>query len=114
MVSRPDIRTVFYGLHSLDAPASIDEFKLRMGYKAMPVRQRVVFHPILKAFFYIPGASCMKYLLHCCPKSAIVRKAEGMLQFYIDGKRAPIEQEWPECLEPRKSEVLQLLNRAVH
>lgn len=112
MVSRPEIHTVFYGVHPLDAPSSMDEFKLRMGYKATPVRQRVVFHPLLETLFNVTGTSCVKYLLRCCPKSPIVRKAEGMLQFYADGKRSPNEQEWPECLESRKSEVLQLLTRS--
>ena len=30
-VQRPGINGVFFGLHSLDAPATVDEFKLRMG-----------------------------------------------------------------------------------
>ena len=114
MASRPDIRMVFYGLHSLDGPASIDEFKLRMGYKAKPVRQRVVFHPLLETFVNRTGTAFEKMLFGRYPRSPLLRKVEGMLRFYIDGKRAPNEQEWPECLEPRKSEVLELLNRAVH
>ena len=43
MLSRPDVRMVFYGEQSLDAPASVDEFKRRMGHMEKPVRQRVVF-----------------------------------------------------------------------
>ena len=32
MLARPEISHIHYGLHSLDAPASVDEFKFRMGY----------------------------------------------------------------------------------
>ena len=45
MVNRSGVQSIFYTLQSLDAPASVDEFKFRMGYIAKPVRQRVVFHP---------------------------------------------------------------------
>jgi len=114
MVSRPDTRMVFYGLHSLDAPASMDEFKFRMGYKAKPVRQRVVFHPLLETFVSRTGTAFKKMLFGRYPASPFIRKMEGMLRFYIDGKRTPNEQEWPECLDARRSEVLRLLDRATN
>jgi hypothetical protein len=47
MIRRPKIKSILYGLHSLDAPASVDEFKFRMGFEAKPVRQR--------------GAGCTKH-----------------------------------------------------
>jgi hypothetical protein len=43
------ISEVFFCLHSLDAPGSVDQFKFRMGCTAKPVRQRVAFHPLLAA-----------------------------------------------------------------
>ena len=44
VMARPGIHRIFMGLHSLDAPASVDEFKFRMNFTPKPVRQRVVFH----------------------------------------------------------------------
>ena len=46
---------IFYGLHSLDAPPSVDGFKFRMGYTAKPVRQRVVFNPWLRHCLTLPA-----------------------------------------------------------
>lgn len=45
---RSSISEVFFGL---DAPDSVDLFKFHMGFAAKPVRQRVVFHPLLTPFF---------------------------------------------------------------
>jgi hypothetical protein len=98
MVKRPEIRNILYGLHSLDAPPNIDEFKFRMGYKAKPVRQRVVFHPWLSPILnrYIHAA--VKQLLNRYQISPTLAKAEGMLRFYLEGKH-PLEQQcWPEVL----------------
>src|SRR6266536_4274134 len=50
LIRRPGVRGVFYGLQSLDAPESVDEFKFRMGYEAQPVKQRICFHPAITPF----------------------------------------------------------------
>jgi len=106
MVSRTNIRSIFYALHSLDAPASVDEFKFRMGYTTKPVRQRVVFHPWLALFFNRASHATVKQLLRRYPGHPTLAKAEGMLRFYLEGKRPLNEQNWPECLNHRKKELL--------
>jgi len=93
-------------LHSLDAPASVDEFKFRMGYTAKPVRQQVVFHPWLAPVFNRASHAVVKQLLHRYPDHPTLAKAEGMLRFYLEGKRPLNEQNWPECLTHRKKELL--------
>jgi hypothetical protein len=98
MVSRTGIRSIFYALHSLDAPPSVDEFKFRMGYVAKPVRQRVVFHPWLAPVFNRASHTVVKHLLRRFPDHPTLAKAEGMLRFYLEGKRPLNEQAWPECL----------------
>lgn len=77
---------VFYGLHSLDAPASVDAFKFRMGYTARPVRQRVMFHPRLRPLFNRPSHAVLRQLLRWQPDRPTLTKAEGMVRFYLDGK----------------------------
>ena len=47
-LARPGVKQLFYGFESLDASWRVDEFKFRMGYSAEPVRQRVIFHPLLR------------------------------------------------------------------
>jgi hypothetical protein len=101
----PGIARVFYGLHSLDAPSSVDQFKVRMGYHIEPVRQRVVFHPWLQPFFNIATYSAIKHLQSWRPSSSSLAKAEGMLRFYLDGKRPLGSQHWPEALTSSNAEV---------
>ncbi len=105
MINRPNIRSVFYALHSLDAPSGIDEFKFRMGYAAKPVRQRVVFHPWLQPFVNGFAHTVTARLLRPYQGNHTLAKAEGMLNFYLQGKRPLDAQDWPECLVERKSEL---------
>lgn len=95
---RPDIARMFYGLHSLDAPASVDEFKLRMGYTVRSVRQRVVFHPILTRFFNNYMYEVIKGIHTRRPNNPALAKAEGLVRFYLQGKLPPSEQHGPEVL----------------
>ena len=82
----------FYGLHSLDAPPSVDEFKFRMGYIAKPVRQRVVFHPWIAPFFNRHTHRLLRHAVGKWPGDPTLAKAEGMTRFYLQG-RLPIEQQ---------------------
>jgi hypothetical protein len=106
MISRTGTRSIFYALHSLDAPPSVDEFKFRMGYTARPVRQRVVFHPWLAPVFNRASQAIVNQLLNRYPDHPTLAKAGGMLRFYLEGKRPLAEQHWPACLDDRKEELL--------
>lgn len=92
LVARPQVRSILYGLHSLDAPPSVDEFKFRMGYTAKPVRQRVVFHPWLRPLFNPLSHAALLGLRRLRPGSPTLAKAEGMLRFYLQG-RLPLERQ---------------------
>ena len=48
MLKRPEVDEVFFGVESLEDYAGIDDFKLSMGFAKRPIRQRVVFHPLLR------------------------------------------------------------------
>ncbi len=110
MISRPSIQSIFYALHSLDAPCSVDEFKFRMGYTAKPLRQRVVFNPMLEPFTGNFLHAVTARLLRRYPSNPILAKAEGMLRFHLQGKCQLNEQDWPECLVNRKIELFEALN----
>lgn len=99
LLGRPGIRSVFYGLHSLDAPVSVDEFKFRMGYAAKPVRQRVVFHPWLSPLFNGYSHAAVRRLLGWRPGSPLLAKAEGLMRFYLEGKRPLGDQDFPDVLK---------------
>ncbi len=112
-VQRPGINGVFFGLHSLDAPATVDEFKLRMGCTAKPVRQRVVFNPVLAPLANEMSHSLVQRAVARDPSSHILAKAEGIMRFYLEGRRPPAAQDWPECLAPYKGEMLAALQQIV-
>ncbi|MBI4490546.1 MAG: hypothetical protein HY694_15795 [Deltaproteobacteria bacterium] len=48
MLSRPEIEQVWFGAESLEDVSSTDQFKLSMGFVKVPIRQRVVLHPLLR------------------------------------------------------------------
>ncbi len=106
MLARPEISHIHYGLHSLDAPASVDEFKFRMGYSPKPVRQRVVFHPFLRPLINRPTHTVLQRLNQKMPGHPILAKAEGMVRFYLEGLKPLQAQQWPTCLEGKKEEIL--------
>lgn len=94
MIERREIRAILYGLHSLDAPPSVDEFKFRMGYTAKPVRQRVVFHPWVRPFMNRASHVLLRAGLRLKPGQPTLSKAEGMLRFYLQG-RLPLSAQTP-------------------
>jgi hypothetical protein len=106
-LERSNISSVFFGVESLDAPSTVDEFKFRMGFTAKPVRQRVAFHPHLAGL--ADSSTCylvVKRLLRRRPQSVTLAKGEGMLRFCREGRRALTEQAWPPSLAERRSELL--------
>jgi hypothetical protein len=109
LVKRAETKSILYGLHSLDAPASVDEFKFRMGYVAKPVRQRVVFHPWLRSFANDLSHAITCKLLSFRPGDPVISKAEGMLRFYLQGNLDLRKQSWPDCLVPDKEQLLNSL-----
>jgi hypothetical protein len=102
IMKRPGVSEVFYGLHSADAPPTVDQFKFRMGYGAKPVRQRVVFHPWLQPLVNPATHAGVRALVRWLPGHPVVAKAEGMVRFYLEGRRPLHEQGRPAplaCLE---------------
>lgn len=83
LVRRANVKGIFYGLRSLDAPASVDAFKFQMGYEAKPVRQKVVFHPYLAPWMNGFTHRLSKALVALNPGSRHLAKAEGMLRQYL-------------------------------
>jgi|SRR5215470_11662330 len=97
LMRRPNIRGVFYGMRSLDAPASVDEFKFRMGYEAKPVRQRVSFHPYLAPLANRHSHRVSKTLASIDPTNRLVAKAEGMLRLYLTQRFPSVPEALPRC-----------------
>ena len=108
MLGRENVKAVFFTVQSLDAPANVDEFKLRMGFEPKPVRQCVEFHPFLN-YFVSPGTLAQtQKLLRYDPSNPFLAKAEGMLRFHVEGSRPITEQLWPACVADQKDRQEQL------
>lgn len=98
MARRPEIQEIFYTMQSLDAPPSVDEFKLRMGYRVRPVRQRVVFATRLASLLAPAASALVKGAARLRPENPALPKLQGMLHFYQAGQQPLEQQEWPEFL----------------
>ncbi len=105
-MARPHVKRIFYGLHSLDAPDSVDNYKFRMRYQAKPVRQRVAFHPWLRPAFGDTSYGMVRWLTTKRPDQTSLPKVEGMMRFYLEGQRPLAEQSWPEALLEQKEAIL--------
>lgn len=103
MLGREGIKEIFYTVQSLDAPASVDEFKFRMGLMPRAVRQRVDFHPWLRPFATPSVHAWTMRQLKRDPSNPTLAKAEGMLRFHLDGKLEIAGQDWPDCLSEQKA-----------
>lgn len=109
LLQRAGISRIFVTHQSLDAPAKLDDFKFRMGGIPVAIRQRVDFHPVLKPLISTPLYKGLNGLLRRDPGNPFLAKAEGILRFYLEGRHPLNEQNWPECLVPRKEELLNSL-----
>jgi hypothetical protein len=110
LLSREGVNNIFFTVQSLDAPANVDEFKSRMGLEFKAVRQRVDFHPLVSPFANSAVYSWARKLLQRDPSNPYLAKAEGMLHFYLEGKRSITEQTWPETVANQKEMTVQSSN----
>jgi len=102
LLKRNNVNGIFFNVQSLDAPSNVDEFKLRMGFEPKIIRQNVVIHPFIKPFISSSIHSLSRRLLQRYPSNYQIAKAEGIMRFYLEGKRPIKEQTWPECLKVHK------------
>lgn len=98
-INRPGITKVFYGVQSLCASDEVDAFKMRMGYTAVPVRQRIQFHPGLVPILNRHTHRFTKYLVGRYPNHTRLSKIEGCLRFYQNGKLPLNQQVCPRLLK---------------
>jgi hypothetical protein len=85
MLAQPGIESIFYGMQSLDAPPSVDEFKFRMGYNAKPVQQCAAFHPFAAPFVNRASYSAISAISKARPANRTLSKAAGMMRLYLEG-----------------------------
>jgi hypothetical protein len=88
---------VTFGIEGLEELESLDQFKLALGFYKKPVRQRVVFHPLLRTALGLrPVRSALDMLAERKDGSAFWRRARGLLPYAeITEKPVPSPSETP-------------------
>jgi hypothetical protein len=99
LLKRENISGIFFTVQSLDAPANVDEFKLRMGLEPKMIRQHVVMHPFIRPFISKPVHYLTDKLHKLYPSSNYLAKTEGILRFHLEGRNPVNRQYLPDCLK---------------
>ena len=77
------LRQVTFGLESLEPVGPLDQFKFGMGFRPAPLRQRVVFHPVLRRLLQPRGVRAL-VCRHAAARgrgAGFWRKALGLVRF---------------------------------
>jgi hypothetical protein len=87
MLRERGVPKITFGLESLEPVGPLDQFKFSMGFRAQEVRQRVVFHPVLRR---VLGFSPVRKVVYRWgsergPEGGFWRKATGLLRFAEEG-----------------------------
>ena len=81
------VREITFGLESLEPVGPLDEFKFAMGFRPQPLRQRVVFHPLVRALLRHAGVRAVvrRWTRRRGDDAVFWRKAAGLLRFAEEG-----------------------------
>jgi hypothetical protein len=87
MLVRRGVPLITFGLESLEAVGPLDEFKFSMGFRRRPLRQRVVFHPLLRALLRRDAVRALarRWTARRGRRAVFWRKAAGLLRFAEEG-----------------------------
>jgi hypothetical protein len=87
MLVRRRVREITFGLEALEPVASLDQFKLSMGFGYRPLKQRVEFHPLFRVLACNPvvRSALYRWAKRGGPDGTFWRKTAGLLRFAEDG-----------------------------
>jgi hypothetical protein len=85
-LASPEVAAVYYGPQSLAAPESLDTFKFRMGFQKRPMKQKIVFNPLLRPFVNRFSAGIVRAVATSMPRSDRWQKLDGTVRFYREAK----------------------------
>jgi len=89
MLVRRGIREITFGIESPEDVEDLDAFKLALGYEKKPVRQRVLFHPLLRAALALAPLRALLHHFGDRPGAGVVwRKASGLVRFAEEQDRS--------------------------
>lgn len=81
------VREITFGLESLEPVGPLDQFKFSMGFRKRPIRQRVVFHPMMRALVrpQLLRTAVYRWADRFGTDGAFWRKTAGLVRFAEDG-----------------------------
>jgi hypothetical protein len=87
MLAHRGVPEITFGLESLEPVGPLDQFKFSMGFSARPLRQRIVFHPVLRVLL---RQASVRAMFHRWSEgrgtgNVFWRKAAGLLRFAEEG-----------------------------
>lgn len=83
LIRRPEVESILFGLESLESVAGVDQFKDSMGYRRCPIRQRILFHPVLEwAANRSLFQQAVRRMARRQSQNEFWRKLEGLLMFH--------------------------------
>jgi hypothetical protein len=87
MLVRRRVPAITFGLESLEPVGSLDQFKFAMGFQPRSIRQRVVFHPLVRILLRRGAvrAAFRRWTDHRGAEAVFWRKAAGLLRFAEEG-----------------------------
>lgn len=87
MLVRRSVREITFGLESLEPVGPLDQFKFSMGFHRKPLRQRIVFRPLLASILrQAPVRDLLRrWTAHPGDQAVFWRKAAGILRFAEEG-----------------------------
>jgi hypothetical protein len=88
MLVRRKVPAITFGLESLEAVEPLDQFKFSMGFRPRPIRQRVIFHPLVRALLRPRPVRAMfrRWTDRRGAGAVFWRKAAGLLRFAEEGE----------------------------
>jgi hypothetical protein len=87
MLVRRQAPAITFGLESLEPVGPLDQFKFAMGFHPRPIRQRVIFHPLVQVLLRrgVVRAVFRRWTDHRGAGAVFWRKAAGLLRFAEEG-----------------------------
>lgn len=87
MLVRRGVREITFGLESLEPVGPLDQFKFGMGFRPRPLRQRIVFHPVLRTLLRHAAVRALfhRWTERRGEKTVFWRKVAGVLRFAEEG-----------------------------
>ncbi|MGD0945890.1 MAG: hypothetical protein ABSA52_00550 [Candidatus Binatia bacterium] len=87
MLVRRRVPAVTFGLESLEPVGPLDQFKFAMGFRPRSIRQRVVFHPLVRILLRrgVVRTLFRRLTDHRGTNAVFWRKAAGLLRFAEEG-----------------------------